>query len=33
MTMFFRSVRSEILKLRWYSSHITVKLKQHTLVG
>ena len=30
--MFFRSVHLEILKLRWYSFHITVKLKQHTLV-
>ena len=32
MIMFFRSVHLEILKLRWYSFHITVKLKQHTLV-
>ena len=32
MMMFFRSVHLEILKLRWYSFHITVKLKQHTLV-
>ena len=32
MMMLFRSVHLEILKLRWYSSHITVKLKQHTLV-
>lgn len=32
MTMFFRSVHLEILKLHWYSFHITVKLKQHTLV-
>ena len=30
--MFFRSVHLEILKLRWYSFPITVKLKQHTLV-
>lgn len=30
--MFFRSVHLEILKLHWYSFHITVKLKQHTLV-
>ena len=32
MTMFFRSVHLEILKLRWYSFHITVKLKLLTLV-
>ena len=32
MMMFFRSVHLEILKLRWYSFPITVKLKQHTLV-
>ena len=32
MMMFYRSVHLEIQKLRWYSFHITVKLKQHTLV-
>ena len=32
MMMFFRSVHLEILKLRWYSVQITVKLKQYTLV-
>ena len=31
MMLFFRSVHLEILKLHWYSFHITLKLKQHTL--